>query len=67
MRDVSFVLFPELWASAPPPFAYRFEAARPWSARWSVRDGLDREVGEARTRAGARAALRALYGETQGG
>lgn len=47
--------------TAAPPFNYFF-VARPWPAHgWSLRDGRNRQVGTAPTRAGARAGVRALY------
>jgi hypothetical protein len=64
MRDASFHLDPAA-AAAGPPYRYGF-IDRPWPApAWSVRDGANRQAGLARTRAGARAAVRALYGAVE--
>lgn len=58
MRDASFTLF-QAAADCPPPFGSEVDLTRP--GRWRIRDGLGRDVGEARTRLGARQAVRSLY------
>ncbi|MFN4176457.1 hypothetical protein [Phenylobacterium sp.] len=60
MRDESFVLDTAA-RDARPPFSYAFLHRRPTERCWSVRDGRNVGVGLAKTRAGARAAVRALY------
>jgi hypothetical protein len=59
VRNLAFNLAPGLFAPAP-PFRSASPAAPPW--RWTVFDAHGRPVGTAATRAGARAAVRALYG-----
>jgi hypothetical protein len=59
VRDYSFTLRRALVPSVP-AFAYRPMRVAPWL--WLVTDGQGQEVGRARTRAGARAAVHALYG-----
>jgi hypothetical protein len=62
MRDESFMLDAEAAGTARPPYRYLFLDV-PWpQASWSIRDGGNRQVGRAKTRAGARSAVRALYG-----
>jgi hypothetical protein len=60
VKDDSFTLEPGAAACAP-PFSYQL-ADQPWPApSWSIRDGRDAPIGHARTRAGARRAVRDLY------
>jgi hypothetical protein len=60
VRDASFALTAAQRAC--PPFAFELAASRPDDRdRWRVRDALGFVVGYAPTRAGARAALLALY------
>ncbi|HEY2178072.1 MAG TPA: hypothetical protein VGH15_05770 [Caulobacteraceae bacterium] len=62
MRDVAFTLTPAL-TPPEPPFGHAPLPRPPWI--WIVSDGLGREVATAPTRAGARAAVRALYSRLQ--
>ncbi len=60
MRDTSYAVWrivPELAG----PFVHAQQMRPPWL--WIVTDGQGREVATARTRAGARAAVLALYGQ----
>lgn len=57
MQDASFTLEPALFAPTA-PFKHAFVPG-PW--RWVVRDATNTTVATARTRRGARAALRQLY------
>lgn len=57
MRDASFTLRPGLFAPAPPFFPVC--GAKPYC--WTVSDAFGSPVASARTRAGARAAVKALY------
>ncbi len=61
MRDSSFQLAPTL-TPPEPPFSSAPLLRHPWT--WQAFDALGREVASARTRAGIRAALVALYGRT---
>lgn len=64
MRDSSFSIFPEASASAP-PFAARYVVQDISAAAWLVHDARDVPVARALTRAGARAAMRALHAHPQ--
>lgn len=59
MRNETFELWPAAQA-ATPPFSYQPIMSRRLSF-WRVREANGRAVGQAKTRAGARAAVRALY------
>jgi hypothetical protein len=59
VRDVSFELWPAADAASP-PFRYDPIMSRR-VAFWRVREANGRAIGQARTRAGARAAVLALY------
>lgn len=61
MQDFSFTLDPMAAQLGEPPFKAVFVARGPTQACWDIRDGRNLRVGQARTRRGARAALRALY------
>ena len=64
MKDTTFTLAPTA-AAACPPYTYGFVPRLPRKACWRVRDGQGRAIGEAHTRAGARAAVRDLYQRRQ--
>lgn len=59
MRDASFTLDAGLFPPQP-PFQHAYMGRKPWL--WTVTDATGLTVGQARTRAGARAAVRRLYG-----
>lgn len=62
MRDASFTLYSAAVVLAVGRFGYAFITSRPETlTRWRIHDGADNAVGFARTRAGARAAVRRLY------
>ena len=58
MRDTSFKLEPSLFQPTA-PFTHATLGAPCW--RWAIRDSVNTLVATAKTRAGARAALRWLY------
>lgn len=62
MRDHSFTLEPALFAPLA-PLRCEVPTAPPW--RWAVRDAAGSLLATAKTRAGARAAARALYNRGQ--
>jgi hypothetical protein len=59
LRNTSYELWPAA-EGAQPPFAATPVMSR-WVSFWRVLAGDGRAIGEAKTRAGARAAVRALY------
>jgi hypothetical protein len=63
VRDFSFTLQPGLF---PPvaPFSHGLDRDNPFA--WSILDSAGRKVAAARTRAGVRLALRALYAGARG-
>lgn len=61
-RDSSFTLRPDLFRPIA-PFTAAHDPKRPF--RWVITDALGIEAADARTRAGARAALRALHCQTR--
>lgn len=60
MKDETFTLEPAAETSLP-PYAYDLTVTGSRQAFWNVREGNGRRVGRANTRAGARAAILALY------
>ncbi|MDP1873613.1 hypothetical protein [Phenylobacterium sp.] len=65
MRDESFTLT-RAAGDARPPFTRQYIVGRR-TAFWRIREASGRAVGMAPTRAGARAAVRALYGQSEAG
>lgn len=64
MKDLSFTLEPGA-SAAPPPFSYSQTVTRSGRWWWALRAACGRRIGEAKTRAGARAAIRTLYDQRQ--
>lgn len=60
MRDAGFILEPAA-ETAQPPFSYTFSLPRHRAFCWYVRERDGRAIARANTRAGARAAIKALY------
>lgn len=60
MRDAAFTLGERDLIRPQAPFAYTHDPKR--AQRWLVTDARGDSVAEARTRAGARAAVRTLHG-----